>query len=337
MYKGGKKVIDNGIVFEQIVKNIFKYSNYKISDEFSLTYDFIAEIGNTMYRVNTKYSLSNGFYSVLEYADNITKESILSYDFNTKIREVLVIGMVITDEQRRIIKRKYDNLVLIDLANLLYVTSNNDEIRTKLLSILSFTIDEIVPKRPVIKLSCTSKKNEGETLIRELSNIDPGLGSYRSFENLCCKCMKYMFSNTLTLFNEQVNSNNDLYRFDLICRVKNGSRSEFWSIVEDYFKSKYILFEFKNHSKKITQKEVYTTEKYLYKKAFRNVAIVVSFDGNDDNSLWAAKGCLRENGKLIMLIDKSDVIEMIKKKEKNEDPSDYLLDILDDMLIELEK
>ena len=98
-----------------------------------------------------------------------------------------------------------------------------------------------------------------------------------------------------------------------------------------------MVFEFKNYNDPITQKEIYTTEKYLYSKALRSVGIVISAHGYDENAFWAAKGCLRENGKLIMLLETEDLIEMNKMKVDQEDPSNYLLDKLDELLLELEK
>ena len=49
------------------------------------------------------------------------------------------------------------------------------------------------------------------------------------------------------------------------------------------------------------------------------------------------RGCLRENGKLLILLDTNDLIEMNKIKEKQEDPAEYLLDKLDNLLLDLEK
>ena len=100
---------------------------------------------------------------------------------------------------------------------------------------------------------------------------------------------------------------------------------------------KYIIFEFKNYSKPITQKEIYTTERYLYSTALRGVAIVIAANGYEENAYWAAKGSLRENGKLIMLFDTEDLIAMNKMKMEQEDPANYLLNKLDDLLLELEK
>ena len=149
--------------------------------------------------------------------------------------------------------------------------------------------------------------------------------------------MKNAFSDDLALWREQQKSNKDLYRFDLLCRIKDGNQKTFWSILERYFNSKYVIFEFKNCSEKITQKEIYTTERYLYAKALRSVAIIVSANGYEENAYWAAKGSLRENGKLIMLFDTKDLIAMNKMKIEQEDPANYLLDRLDDLLLNLEK
>lgn len=46
---------------------------------------------------------------------------------------------------------------------------------------------------------------------------------------------------------------------------------------------------------------------------------------------------MRENGKLIMLFDTQDLIEINKMKIEQEDPANYLLDRLDDLLLNLEK
>ena len=64
----------------------------------------------------------------------------------------------------------------------------------------------------------------------------------------------------------------------------------------------------------------------------------MSRKGADENALAAAKGCLRESGKLILCLSDEDLIQMmdIKLKEQRK-PAEYLSDMLDDMLINLEK
>lgn len=183
-----------------------------------------------------------------------------------------------------------------------------------------------------------SDKSESEILIDELNNCKSGWGNFRKYEEICYNILKQLFSDDLTLWEKQWTSNKELYRFDLLCRTKDDNNNKtFWSIVENYFKSKYIIFEFKNYTDYVCQKEIYTTEKYLYAKALRSVAIIITPQGYDENACWAAKGCLRENGKLILLLTNDDLIKMLKMKSNFENPSVFLQDYLDALLSTLEK
>ena len=52
----------------------------------------------------------------------------------------------------------------------------------------------------------------------------------------------------------------------------------------------------------------------------------------------AVKGSLRETGRLILCLSDKQLLEMIKSKDKGEqEPADQLGDMLDDLLIYLEK
>ena len=120
-------------------------------------------------------------------------------------------------------------------------------------------------------------------------------------------------------------------------------------ILSEYQKNKINIlkknnfFEFKNYKKSISQGQIYLTAKYLYLKALRGVAIIISNKKLDEkkekdrNTQKAAEGILREEGKLIMNICNEDLIEMIKLKKDNEVPSDYLANKLDEILIKIEK
>lgn len=150
--------------------------------------------------------------------------------------------------------------------------------------------------------------------------------------------MKYVLGDYLTLWAEQQKSNDGLYRFDLCCKIKSGAEQDFFDTIKHYFNTKYIVFEFKNYTQKITQKEIYTTEKYLYEKALRKVAVIISRSGPDEHALQAVKGSLRENGKLIICLSDNSLLEMIDIKDRGEqEPAEFLGAILDDLLVHLEK
>ncbi|SHK61502.1 hypothetical protein [Hespellia stercorisuis] len=69
----------------------------------------------------------------------------------------------------------------------------------------------------------------------------------------------------------------------------------------------------------------------------RKVAVVLSRKGADENAQKAARGCLRENGKLIICLSDNEVIKLIDEKSRAGVPGDILEGILDNMLMDLEK
>ena len=220
---------------------------------------------------------------------------------------------------------------------MIFAVQSRNDLYNELIAFLSYVVDEIEPREGFLKVESLQHSDCIGNLIGEMKLCLSGKEMARAYEVLCCEMFKQIFSESLTLWKEQPKSNNGLYRFDLLCRIKDGNQRTFWSILEKFFNSKYVVFEFKNYGKPITQSEIYTTEKYLYAKALRSVAIIVTQNGYDENAAWAAKGCLRENGKLIILLNTDDLIHMSEMKVKQEEPSDYLMEKLDNILLELEK
>lgn len=319
-------------MFEDYVTNILEEAGYlveqnqKIGDG-SRDIDIIAKKDAKTYCVEVKFSKITGH----------TCDEICSIAKTRKMIPMLVVACLIEEKRKQYFKQKYPQLILEDITNLLFAVKDRTELYNELVSILPYPVDNIEIEEGFIRFESFQHDDYTNSLIREMELCKAGRQTYAEYENLCCKLLKNIFSEDLTLWRQQQNSNNDLYRFDLLCRIKDENQKSFWSIIERYFNSKYVIFEFKNYNNPITQKEIYTTEKYLYAKALRRVAIIISAKGYDKNAYWAAKGSLGESGKLIILLDTEDLITMNKMKLNQENPTDYLLDVLDDLLLDLEK
>jgi len=184
---------------------------------------------------------------------------------------------------------------------------------------------------PVIRLPASSR---GRELWEKIEALEPGKDHFSEYEKRCTEALQYLFESDLTAWVHQ-NETDTLHRFDLIARV--SSQNDFWQCMRDRFRAQYIVFEFKNHTKKITQVEIYSTEKYLYPNALRGVAIIFSREGPDDHAMMAAKGALRESGKLILNCSNADLRSMLLGKDDGEEPSNLLLSILDEMLMSIER
>ena len=251
---------------------------------------------------------------------------------------ILAVANIISEKVKDENFREY-GIYIWDVRNLLWLFEEYSDIKDEFISLLTYSVDRLqleIPEPYLFgKQRNETRKNTWE---ERLDAIQSGGESFREYENICTEILKNVLGEYLGLWAVQERSNNGLYRFDLCCKIKNGVNQDFFVTIQNQFNTKYIVFEFKNYEDKITQKEIYTTEKYLYAKALRSVAIIVSRKGADENALAAAKGCLRESGKLILCLSDEDLKELLRIKEKDEQPTaEFFEAMLDDLLIHLEK
>ena len=108
-------------------------------------------------------------------------------------------------------------------------------------------------------------------------------------------------------------------------------------MIKDRFQSQYVIFECKNYKDPIRQGEIYTTEKYLYQKALRSVAFVISRTAAHESAMAAARGALREHGKLIVNLNVDDMCKLLALKDATQDYNGFLFDKIDTMLMKLER
>jgi hypothetical protein len=144
-----------------------------------------------------------------------------------------------------------------------------------------------------------------------------------------------LFGEDLTGWIKHPGSDTGLHFYDRIARI--SSNNDFWNSLIADFRTRYVIFEFKNYSGKISQQQIYSTEKYLFLTAMRATAIIISRKGANSNALAAARGALREAGKLILNFSLDDLCEMLHRKDEGDDALAVISERLDDMLIKLER
>jgi hypothetical protein len=105
-----------------------------------------------------------------------------------------------------------------------------------------------------------------------------------------------------------------------------------------------VVFEFKFYGRQIGQREILTTEKYLYRGALRSTAIIISPQGAKKSALETARGALREHGKLILTLNTSQLCDMLRAKDGQTGPDRFPADVenvlfeaLDDMLMHIDR
>lgn len=312
------------VEYQKKVKDTF--FDMKITSIYNKSETYICEI---KYYSKPKFSPSKDVYAIIELSNILEPEQ----------KGLFITTSICTPQCREAALEK--NIIILDITNLVYLVNPNHELYQHFLELIDFSIAKFEPVEPIIPFSLKQDKikKERPQLIwtKKFENIKPGQKDFTEYENLCVEALKLLFSDFLSIWEQQQNSNDNIYRFDLICKIKNDISDDFFETLNTYFNTRYIVFDFKNYSEQITQKEIYTTEKYLYDKALRKVAIIVSRNGIDENALKAVKGSLREQGKVILTLTDYDILEMINMYYKGDNPTDYLSMKLDKLLIELEK
>lgn len=257
------------------------------------------------------------------------------------------------------------HIALWDIGNLLWLFNEFEDIKNNFIALLDYSIRDIEPAPPEWNMLYAppeavpgetpavsepvpetseeavpepAEQSETPDWRKRLDSIAPGRDHCREYESFCYDILKHTLGQYLTLWATQPQTNDGLHRFDLCCKIKIDEDHDFFNTIARYFNTKYIVFEFKNYTTPLTQKEIYTTEKYLYGTALRKVAILVSRSGYDVHALQAAKGSLRENGKLILCLTSENLLEMASIMTQGiDEPANVLSKILDDLLIHLEK
>ncbi len=256
---------------------------------------------------------------------------------------------------KNVFNNKTDNqdikhLNLISLENLLYLCKDNDKLLSQLKMCLSFSTENIVPlplDKKVEKMLQPSKKENFQKIKKinfsdQLKTIPLGRDGFVQYEKFCENFIKTIFQDNIETPISQKTNNQGLYRFDLVSALKSEVHS-FWKFIYDKYNSCFILFDCKNYNGQIGQDEVYSTERYLYNNALRNVAIILSRKEPSPHAKIACQGVLKEHGKLILILDDKDIqlLETIYYNNKSgvDDftPSDFLLNKAKDFLLNLDK
>ena len=328
------------------MKNWENMARFKQLFEKYLTYKGVSFQSDEWVFMTRMYSDSKEIDTLkrLQSYSRLVGKAVSDQKKDLPLQNICVVANLVSDET----KRKYEEAKLgyvWDIRNVLWLFEDYPELKNELISILNYSVENIEPERPEpfifeesSQMENTGPESVADSYIAQLKVLETGSAAFKKYEELCVSILKYIIGEYLTLWEQQKTTEEDLYRFDMCCKIKNGVTQDFFDTICKYFSTKYIVFEFKNYEKPITQREIYTTEKYLYEKALRKVAIIISRKGADKHAKMAAPGSLRESGKLIICLSDEDLKAMLQiKKEGEKTTGGYLEDILDDMLMRLEK
>jgi hypothetical protein len=263
---------------------------------------------------------------------------------------ILIIGNKVSSLAREVLKQQFSDLLLYDNDTLAFLVAKHPSLIVTFESLIREALafsepmesrpietdieaDIIGPRKPSL---IPGRERRIETdLCAQIRSTPSGRTHAKQFETKVMEALRYIFDEDLTAWSLQKSTDTKISVYDLIARV--ASEHDFWNSIVNQFRSRYIVFEFKNYSTKIKQGQIYTTEKYLFGTALRSTAIIIARNGADRNALAASRGALRENGKLIVNLNIDDLCKMLHLKDRGDDHNAILVERVDEMLMKLER
>lgn len=329
--------------FMHLCAQLLQKHDYEILERESLISDrmradlIVRSSDSQKYIVEVKlYRSERVAASLIRQAAYQLKKYMAASDINRAI--LIASSQVSTDMSQQL---KEEGIYVWDI-NYIYALTGDDlrllEAFTEIFSYAEVGVSGTKPlPEPIAAFServfDTSSTERGAQLILNLNSTPAGKVGAKVFEDWCEEALKYLFDEEFRHWTRQSKVAKGFHRLDLIARLV--PQHSFWIATAQDFKTRYIVFEFKNYKDKLSQSEIYTTEKYLFVKALRSVAIIIARNGADEGAWHAIEGALRENGKVILIITLKELEQMLLHKDYGDDPTDILIQKMNGLLMGL--
>lgn len=335
------------IEFEELVQELLRANGYQLGHRPSTHtsvrrgFDFSANLADRNWAVEVKfYRTKRAQPSLLENAARGLAQSAQSAGFK---RGMLVVSCFIETDLRLTLEERH-GLLFVDRVDLANWANQAPHLVDRLAALIDEApdgsaargrVDNTTISLATLRYQLGPAPQEGDVLCRKLRSLGKGRKHWLDYEALCAEILRFLFPDDLHGWHKQKRTDDGLNRYDLVCRVSRST--QFWSFVADHLSSRYVVFEFKNYVGKVKQGQVLTTEKYLLPQALRRLGILLTRKGADPGAEQTIRGAMRDVGKMMLVLDDDDVCELLHAKDRGEDPSDFLFQMTDDFLMQLNR
>lgn len=175
------------------------------------------------------------------------------------------------------------------------------------------------------------------SLIQKIDACPLGISGWKRFEDVCIEILNFLFVPPLNNPIIQPRTLSGTNRRDAVFPNRNVSGNNNWSLLYKELEARMILFEFKNYDRtEIGKEEIVQTWSYM-KDTMGKLAIVIC-SKNPEASAYKQRNTIFSSGKkqVILFLTKEHLKEMLFIKERGEDPSDLIIDILEKFYLQHE-
>ena len=286
-------------------------------------YDFVATT-QTIIGVPEKIIIESKFYKNKKISIDILMNLYATASIANINKILLITNSELTNSSRHFLTSTMTNIKVWEGHELIKRLLSHPALVEKYSSGKTFT-----RKKESSKILDRELLNLQE-LMKELDNCPEGMSGWKDYENICIKILSHLFVPPLKEPKIQSRRESGIDIRDVV--FPNRSNDENWKFIRDDYDAKYIVVEFKNYSEngsEIDKQVVLQIADYL-KKTIGRFGIVCSKKTPDKSGLEKRRDIFIEDSKLILFLCNEDLKEMLLRKYKKLDPSDVIIDLIDD-------
>lgn len=162
--------------------------------------------------------------------------------------------------------------------------------------------------------------------------VAPGRKHFRDFEDLCIEALKELFCPPLGQPKIQLRTADGLDVRDAL--FPNHAEDGVWHRIRQLVYHNFVVFEFKNWNKPVNQKAIDQCIRYSGRKSIGKLCIIISRKGISKNGKKAQAIAYRDFETIIIVITDDQLIEMLNRKENNEEPAAVTEDIIEEFMMQ---
>ncbi|WP_018343898.1 TIR domain-containing protein [Cytophaga aurantiaca] len=310
--------------FEDLTYDLLKLEGFNLQRTPPIRdggYDFIAKTTNVL-GVEEKIIIESKFYKSKISIDLLRK--LYAVALVEKVNKVLLItSSELTNSSREFIMNSAPNITVWEGHQLIQKLFLYPDLVEKY-----FTKSTPIRKKSLKLIDKELAKIQ--VLIKRLDECPEGKPGWKTYEDICLDILNYLFVPPLGKPRIQSRRESGIDIRDAI--FPNRNSNENWKFIRDDYDAKYIVFEFKNYSEngnEIDKQVLLQVDDYL-KKTIGRFGIVCSKKAPNRSGLEKRKDIFIEKNKLILFLSNEDLKEMLLRKHKKIDPSDVIIDLIDD-------
>lgn len=168
-----------------------------------------------------------------------------------------------------------------------------------------------------------------------------GMAGWKKFEDICTEILEYLFMPPLEKPIEQARTYSGVNRRDMVfpnrnIEAGNNNAEKNWHLLYKELDARMILFEFKNYdSMEIGHEEVSQSANYLTNTMGR-LGIIIGTKLPNESAHRQRNTIFSNQKKVILFLTKENLKEMLDIKARGEEPSNFIVDLLESFYIQYE-